>query len=203
MSAAFDAVLFDLGGVLVELGGAERQGVLVGTYDPDEIAAIWHTCPVLRDYETGRISTQAFAAGMIDSRGLDISAEAFLAAYRDWAVGLYPGARQLLADLCPDVRVGCLSNIGEFHWQTQNEAFGFDDMFDVCLASFELGVMKPDPAVYEIAIGAFDCEAGRIAFLDDNHINVSAAEAAGMAAREVKGVTQARRTLQSLSLLGP
>jgi len=201
MDSGIDAVLFDLGGVLVELGGPETHGHLVGTFDAAEIAAIWSTCPVVHAYERGELSTSDFADAMIARYHLDLVPDAYLRAYLDWARGLFPGVNEMLGSLAPGLKSGCLSNMGELHWQTQNAAWNYDAMFDVALASFQLGVCKPAPEIYAVAAERLETPPGRILFLDDNPPNVEAARAFGMRAECVRGPNGARDALRRLDLL--
>ena len=201
MSGAIDAVLFDLGGVLTELGGPEYHGPLVGAHDAAEITAIWAACPVVHAYECGDMSPAAFAEAMIRRYRLDLGVDGYLDAYQTWIRGLYPGARELLADVAPGLKRGCLSNMGELHWETQNAAWGYDAMFDVALASYQLGVCKPAPEAFAIAVGRLGVAPERILFLDDNAPNVDAARAFGMQAERVHGPDDARDALGRRGLL--
>ena len=56
----------------------------------------------------------------------------------------------------------------------------FDELFDDVVDSHEVGVRKPNPAIYQLALARLGAEAGRTAFLDDVATNVSAAEGVGM-----------------------
>jgi putative hydrolase of the HAD superfamily len=51
--------------------------------------------------------------------------------------------------------------------------------FDHVFISAELGVTKPDPAIYEVVTGELSANQGEIAFIDDRQANVDAAAAAG------------------------
>ncbi|MDP2293648.1 MAG: HAD family phosphatase [Actinomycetota bacterium] len=77
-------------------------------------------------------------------------------------------------------RLGVLTNnVAEFreHWRT---LLPFDDLFDDVVDSHEVGLRKPDPAIYQLALARLGAEAGRTAFLDDVVSNVSAAEGVGI-----------------------
>ena len=59
--------------------------------------------------------------------------------------------------------------------------------FDVLVASWEVGLMKPDPAIYRLALGRLGVEAPATLFVDDRPGNVAAAEAAGLHALRFDG----------------
>jgi len=63
----YDIVLFDLGGVLVRLGGVDAMRVLSGIDGEDEIWRRWLTSRWVRDFERGRCSPDAFAEGLSPS----------------------------------------------------------------------------------------------------------------------------------------
>ena len=74
------------------------------------------------------------------------------------------------------------------------------------LASHELGLHKPDPAIYQAATRTLGAAPGEILFFDDLAHNVSAAREAGWAAEWIDPagdpVGQMRAHLASLGVLG-
>jgi putative hydrolase of the HAD superfamily len=201
MTVTPDIVLFDLGGVLVELGVPEDVGLFAGEDDLDAVWRRWLACPVVRGYETGLITTHEFARRMVADYGLDVSPDAFLDAYRLWPRGLFPGAEELLGDFRPGVRYGCFSNTCEIHWQRLNAAHRLDELFETRFLSFQMGAVKPDREAFEKVAKSLDAEPGRILFLEDNPVNVEGAAAAGFDVRLVRGVAESRALLAGLGLL--
>jgi len=66
------------------------------------------------------------------------------------------------------------------HWR---QRLGLtDDQVDELVYSLEVGLKKPDPAIYELTRSRLAVEPGEIAFLDDVPENVEAARAAGWCA---------------------
>lgn len=88
---------------------------------------------------------------------------------------------------------------GASHWRAM---LPFDELFDVVVDSSEVGMRKPNPAIYTHALAALgDVEPARAVFLDDQPGNVAGAERAGLAAILVTGPDQAVEALDAL--LGP
>jgi putative hydrolase of the HAD superfamily len=56
----------------------------------------------------------------------------------------------------------------------------FPDMFDVVIISGEVGLRKPDPAIYELAVKELGVPAEACLFVDDHPGHLSAAQEAGM-----------------------
>jgi putative hydrolase of the HAD superfamily len=59
--------------------------------------------------------------------------------------------------------------------------------------SGELGVAKPDPAIWQVLLDRLEAPAGEVLFLDDREENVAAARAAGIRAFLWTGADDARR----------
>ena len=56
----------------------------------------------------------------------------------------------------------------------------FDEWFDDVVDSHEVGVRKPNPAIYQLALARLGADAARTAFLDDVPTNIAAADAVGI-----------------------
>jgi putative hydrolase of the HAD superfamily len=56
----------------------------------------------------------------------------------------------------------------------------FANIFDDVVDSHEVGMRKPNRAIYELALNRLGVEAHRAAFLDDAQSNVDAASALGI-----------------------
>ncbi|MCZ6782372.1 MAG: HAD family phosphatase [Proteobacteria bacterium] len=193
--------LFDLGGVVVELGGVQELGDLVGESSEEEIWRRWLSCPWVRRFERGQCTTDEFARGMVESWELPLAPDDFLARFQRWPRGLLPGAEALLESLHGRVHRACFSNTNAFHIDHQFEAFGIRTLFDEHFFSNQIGLVKPDREAYEHVVEALGCPAGHILFLDDNQINVDGAREVGLDAHRVRGVEEARRLLSERGIL--
>ena len=196
------AVVFDLGGVLVELGGVEEFGALVGESDPERIWRLWLGSPAVRAYERGHCERGEFARLAVAEFGLDLSPGAFLERFLRWPKGLFPGAAELVRSVRVELHRAVLSNTNEMHWNEQLDADGIRGLFHSHFASHEVGLVKPDREIYEHVIEALGERPEEILFLDDNEPNVVAAREIGIVARRVRGVAEARAALREHHVLG-
>jgi putative hydrolase of the HAD superfamily len=194
-------VLFDLGGVLVELGGVGELGSLVGESREEEIWRRWLGCPWVRRFERGQCTTAEFARGMVETWSLPLDPEAFLETFLRWPRGLLPGAEVLLEELRGRVHRACFSNTNALHVDHQLDAFRIRDLFDEHFFSNRIGLVKPDREAYEHVVGALSRRPEEILFLDDNQINIEGAHAVGLDAHRVKGVEAARLLLEERGIL--
>ncbi len=195
------AVLFDLGGVLVKLGGVDHFGQLIGESDETEIWRRWLTSHWVRAFERGRCTREEFARGMVQENTLDITPEAFLEIFESWPRGLFPGAEALVHAVKPHLTVACLSNTNEAHWTEQRDADRVHALFRRRFLSHQMGQVKPDREIFDSVAKALDCPTESILFLDDNLINVQGACSAGWDAVRAVGVEEARQILSQRGLL--
>jgi putative hydrolase of the HAD superfamily len=200
----FDVVLFDLGGVLVDPGGVGEMRTLSGIDSDEELWQRWLSCPWVQRFEAGRCSGEEFAAGVVRDWGLTLTSTEFLAAFTGWQTVPYPGADRLVAEVRSVVRVGYLSNSNAAQWSAHLAGSPLVGGFDFGFTSFELGMVKPDRAIFEevaTRLPISEHAAGRVLFLDDNLVNVEGARAFGFVAQHVRGVDGARRVLEAEGVL--
>lgn len=76
--------------------------------------------------------------------------------------------------------------------------WGIEDAFDIVVGSGNVGVMKPDPRIYALALQGLEVEAGEAVFIDDFIENVRGAEALGIHGIHFKDRTQALEELRHL-----
>ena len=186
-------LLFDLGGVLIEHVGFARLRNWAGpSVDDAEVKRRLLESPAVRAFELGKISAEDFGQQFVAEWPIPLPVPTFLAEFRDWPTGFYPGAKAGLAQLRQQTRIGCLSNANAVHWEKFK---GFAGIFDVTLSSHLIGTIKPDQAVFERAVAACGVPKADILFLDDSLPNVTAAQAFGLQTVHVNGWPNAKAAL--------
>lgn len=201
MTLDIQAVVFDMGGVLVELGPLTEILGPDPTMDDDTFWSKWLASPSVRDFEMGRCSPAEFGDRLVAELGIDGGGDALLARFAAWPKGLLPGAGALVSSLgAHDVEVAVLSNTNALHWETQPDAADVQALFDRRYLSYELGLAKPDATIFQHVVDDLGFEPDSILFLDDNQINVDGARAVGMRAELAKGVDAARDALVGVGL---
>jgi FMN phosphatase YigB (HAD superfamily) len=189
-------VLFDLGGVLVELGGVSTViSWMASPVSTEELFRMWLTSPAVRAFETGRMEPELFADRLIVEMSLQVQRDALLREFTRWPVGTFPGSLELLARIPRRYTRATLSNTNAVHWPQVMERMKLADAFDHHFASHLTGKIKPDDEAFHHVTAALDCAAEEVLFLDDNQLNVDAAKKCGMHAVRVKGVPAAERAL--------
>ncbi len=196
-------MLFDLGGVLVEVGGVRAMRRLSGVTTDEDLWRRWLTCPWVRTFERGRCSPVEFASGVVHEWGLALSPDEFLRSFAAWPTGPFPGAELLVSQTAGVVPTGCLSNTNIVHWEEHFLRWPLLGWFEFRFASHEMGVLKPDREVFELVLARLGLPAERVLFLDDNLLNVEGAASCGMRSVLVQGVAEAQRALIEAGVLGP
>src|SRR5262249_40323830 len=166
-NGTFDIILFDLGGVLIELGGVERMLELCNhAFSADELWARWLASEGVRRFESGRASADEFGAAILAEFGLSIEAAQFLQEFAVWPKGVFPGSYELLDQLSTSYRLACLSNTNELHWPRLCDEMGLGRYFETSFASHLVGMIKPDVEIFQHVLDHLGVPPDRILFLD-------------------------------------
>lgn len=94
-----------------------------------------------------------------------------------------------------------LSNMGPDVLRTMRQEFAWLAHFNQLTWSCELGIAKPDPAIYILTCEKLGVDPADALFLDDKLENVRAAEATGLHALQFTGIAQLRRDLAARDFL--
>ncbi len=195
------AVLFDFGGVLAELRGEAHLLQLVKhRLSREEMWALWSHSPAVRAHETGKISADEFSAQIVRELEIEIGPQEFLAGFRDWIVGPFAGAHELLRNVASQYTTALVSNTSAVHWPII-ESLGVLPHMHHVFASFQIGRIKPDPAYFEHVLEEMDLAPHEAVFFDDSGLNIAAARAMGIHAYRVEGAAEVRQKLNTLGLL--
>jgi putative hydrolase of the HAD superfamily len=199
-TAPIEAVLFDMGGVLVRLGSLDE---LLGTgMSAEEFWPRWLASSAVRGLEGGTSSLEAFGHQLRDDLELDLEPDEIVERFLAFPCGLYPGAVELVASVPDTVTTGVLSNTNEAHWEHQIDAATVQGLCQHQFLSYRLGLLKPDREIYEAVLGILDRPADRVLFIDDNQINVDGARAVGLRAEVAKGPAAAGAVLAAYGVGG-
>ena len=101
------------------------------------------------------------------------------------------------------VPVFTLTNFGIDSFEVARAHYPFLDAFDRSYVSGHLGVIKPDPRIYEIAEADCGIAPDRLLFTDDRAANVAAARARGWQAHHFDGAGGWAAALVAAGLLDP
>ena len=166
-----DAALFDLDGVVRRFPrDAEWH---------DEVGAVAFVPGLLDQVVTGKITDEEWRAEVL--RRLGQSGAAAVAAWSASSGEVNDAVLALVREVRSRTRVGLLTN-GTSRLAADLDRLGIADEFDVIFNSCELGVAKPDLAIYELVCAKLGLEPASVFFVDDSPGHVDAARDAGLQA---------------------
>lgn len=194
------SVIFDVGGVLIrthDQSGRRKWEAQLGL-EPGSLAQLIFDSELGRKAQLGQASLHEVWMWVGTHFGLNPDELATLK--RDFWAG-----DRVDLDLCDYVRklhsrcpTGMLSNSWARDGRAMAEKFGFADCFDVFVTSAEVGIMKPDPRIYYIALQRLGVSPSEAIFVDDFIQNVEAARRLDMHVVHFADPIQARSQLEEL-----
>ena len=199
------AVAFDFGNVISLPQNTEdlrRLAEIVGV-DKDTMNEI--AMKDRADYDRGAISGTDYYARGLRKLGKVLDGEALAALVKadleSWAK-VNPETEALMEEVKKSgKKVAILSNMPHEFLSMSRVRFPFFSRVDAGIYSCELGVNKPDRAIYEALLSALDSRAAEVVFFDDLEANVAGARALGIEAFVWKDAASARSRLVSLGVL--
>lgn len=193
------AIFFDLGGVILRTEyQAPRERLaerLNMTYE--DICKIVFEAETARKASLGEISVKEHWLAV--TRKLRLPASEAKAIHAEFFAGdvIDLDLLDFIRSLRPRCKTGMISNA----WGDLREYIvrnRLDDAFDALIISAEIGMIKPQPEVYELALKQFQVKAEEAAFIDDTPANVSAANALGLHGIVFRNPAQVKADLKAL-----
>lgn len=174
------AVLFDLGNVLV---GWDPYQAFVGRLPRDLVDAFF------TDVDFGHLNRRQDAGRPWRDARAELertlphhvpALDLYVAHFDDALTGPVPGTAAIVQDLVSGgVRVLGLTNWSAELYHHAAPAAAAIGLLEDVLVSGEVGLVKPDPAIFRLAARRFGLDPARTVFVDDAQANVAAAAEEG------------------------
>lgn len=178
-------LLLDVGGVLLSDGwGHESREKAADVFgiDQTEMSATHNLLFSL--YEAGKITLDDYLDTVVFNQPRDFSKVQFKEFMFSQSVEL-PNMLSWLKEWkrrSDNVRVIAVNNEGRELNQYRIETFGLHDVFDVFVSSCEVGLTKPDPAIWRLAMSIAQVKPERCLYFDDRLLMAQAAKRLGIQA---------------------
>ena len=203
MAADVDAVVFDLGGVLIDWNPRHlyrrlfNDDVAMEEFLTTICTLEWHVA-----HDLGHSIDESCAELALVHPEHAPMILAWAERGEDMIAGPIDGSVEILAELkAAGVPCYVLSNMERETFPLRLERFEFLHWFDGHVISGQEGVIKPDPSIFQRLLQRFDLPPARTVFIDDSAINVEAAAEIGIHAIHFESPAQLRADLEELGAL--
>ncbi|HSY20172.1 MAG TPA: HAD family phosphatase [Candidatus Acidoferrales bacterium] len=195
--------IFDLGKVLVDFDYsiAARKIAARSTKAPEDLHAFLGATPLLVEYESGRLTRQAFYDAIceaIDFRGDLVEFGSYFADI----FSEMPGTIALHAELRQHgYKSYIFSNTNDLAIEHVRRNFPFFANFDGYIYSYEVGAMKPETTIYEAMEKMSDRRGADLIYIDDRPENIAAGAARNWRTILHESPEKTRQVLKKFSVL--
>lgn len=184
-------IIFDLGNVIIDIDFSltfQALAKLSKDYPPDEIADTMTDQKFWSDYEKGLFTDNQFRAVLRSNLLLNATDSEIDAAFCALLLPVDPKRIELIKRLSKNHRLFILSNTNHIHFKKVEkmiiEATGTDiieeELIECAFLSYEMGMAKPNKAIYQQLMDEAMILPKETLFLDDMLENVKAAENLGI-----------------------
>jgi putative hydrolase of the HAD superfamily len=202
-SPAINAIILDYGQVLAGSPTAEEFGRMAKMFNlsVDSFYALWETSR--GPYDRGDFSAEEYWLKLaaqtnttLDQNQIEILREVEVEIWIHPIPGMLDWVSQLHA---VGIKTGLLSNMP---WDLVNHVRAncqWMEKFSFTTLSAEVGMIKPDSAIYEHTLRGLGVSATETLFIDDREPNIRAARVLGMRAIQFQSIEQLKRELETIS----
>lgn len=181
-------IIFDLGHVIVEINHRKTSEAFeqISKLPLHQVQKFFEHEDFLQ-FELGKISEPVFFEKVSALLHTDKKeSKAIMQAWNSMIIGIPPESIRLLQSLKNHYQLFALSNTNRTHLKTiQQQLFtaytikDLTELFHKVYYSFELGLSKPDPKIFEYVLTENQIAAENILFIDDNFENICASKQLG------------------------
>ena len=195
-------VAFDLGNVLCTVDETTASKKLSELSDKpwEDVHEIVFSPIRKLQFESGEISFDEHAVQAISNLGIDMPLNEFTDLYDSVLIpseSMFP----LIERIADTYRLALVSNTSEPHWKSAERFLPFSSSLDPIIVSYEVGVMKPEPAFYDALLERSGVPTANILFVDDLVANIEGAEAAGMIGHQFTSKRNLETALAELGII--
>lgn len=193
-----DALLFDFGGVLIEISFDRvfaRWADLAGV-DVEHVHGRFRHGEAYQSHERGELAFAAYFQSLREELGIDLTDAQFADGWNQVFGPEYEETVALLWKLRERVPLYLFSNTNPFHHDYWSARYAKAlEPFRRVFISCEMGVRKPHREAFERVAKEIGVPPGRILFFDDTEANIEGAREAGMQAVHVRSPEDVRKAL--------
>lgn len=199
MSGRYKILFSDIGGVLLSNGwGHESRMAAAEKYhiDYEEMDVLHHF--IFNVYEMGKISLDVYLDTVVFNHPRSFSREEFKDFMFAQSVQLDQTLPWLIKwkDKHPHLKVISINNEARELNEYRIKKFNLHDFFDAFVSSCEVGMRKPDPGIFKLALGIAQAEPEECLYFDDRIMLAEAAKKIGIHAHHHQGFEETKKILE-------
>ncbi|MCS7005502.1 MAG: HAD family phosphatase [Cytophagales bacterium] len=195
--ARFEAIIFDLGGVILNLDFSRlaKSFEKLGVTDFESRYSQYKQNPIFDKFETGKISEEEFRKKLNELLGTSLSSKLLDESWNSLLLDFPRERIELLQKLKLHKRIFLLSNTNSIHARHYEkqfyDSFGFPfrSLFEKVYYSFEIGDRKPNLSIFERVIQENQLLPHQTLFIDDTSTHTDAARLVGLHTLHLKGIS--------------
>ena len=193
MAASIKAVIWDMGGVLLQEHDPRPRAKLAETYGL-ELRQLYEM--VFRS-DSANLASQGVIAEEEHWEWVRQTAHVPAEEMNNFQVqfwsgdGVDPSIISFIKELKGSYKTALLSNAWSLTRMYLKEYYNVLDLFDEVIISSEVKLAKPDPAIYQKMLNLLHIQPEEAIFVDDMQVNVDAANALGIRGVHFKSSAQA------------
>jgi FMN phosphatase YigB (HAD superfamily) len=183
-----ELVLFDLGGVLIDIDyqATEDAFVHLGVTDFNLKYTQFQQNQLFDLFETGQISAQHFINKLLPITRKGTSPNEVVHAWNAMIGGFPKEKINLLVKLSNQIRIALLSNTNELHMAQVNRAWerassvSFNSLFEKVFLSHEIQQRKPQVGTFQWVCHQLEILPEKVLFIDDSPQHIKGAQESGL-----------------------
>lgn len=197
------AVVFDVGRVLVQWDLRHLFAKLIA--DPEELE--WFVTHVVTpewhfQHDAGRPLAEMLPELKAEYPAYAAHIDAYATRFNETIPGPVPGSFEIVEELAArGVPLYAITNFGSEFWAQFRPRYALFDHFRDIVVSGDEKLLKPDPAIYRLALDRFGLAENEGLFIDDSLPNVVGARENGFQAHHFTDAASLRAELVALKLL--
>jgi len=203
-SCGIKAIVFDLGRVLVDFDHriAAKKIASFADKDENEILGLFFDSEITMSFEEGKLSPLQFFLKVKEMLNLELDYESFV---RIWQEIFFFSEKnrqvyELALSLKEHYRLALLSNINALHFEYIGRAFPVFGAFHDIITSFQLGLIKPNPLIYQKTLQILQSSPEQTFYTDDRAELITSARGLGIQGFVFTGVEQLKKDLSCLGV---
>ncbi len=171
--------LFDIGKVLLDLDFATPLARLLPPENPDPRATLERLLEKRHELESGAMSADDYVVWALEATGSTATPEEFIRAWRGIFTPIEPMWDVVRGLSAAGRRLILFSNTNSIHCPWVFGEFPEFSLFPEAVLSYEVGAIKPQPAIYQHAIDRCGLIPERTFYMDDLAENIAGGERFG------------------------